>query len=161
MTPRTAYIGLGANLGDARANLDAAVQALATLPLTRVSARSSVYRSAPIDAPGPEFLNAVVAIDTALEAQALLEALHSIEQSAGRMRSVRNAPRTLDLDLLLLGEERIDTPSLQVPHPRLHERAFVLQPLHEIAPDLKIAGRGSVAALLQSVRHQGIERQTS
>jgi 2-amino-4-hydroxy-6-hydroxymethyldihydropteridine diphosphokinase len=112
-----------------------------------------------VDAPGPEFLNAVVAIDTELEAQALLAALHAIEQSAGRVRSVRNAPRTLDLDLLLFGNERINTPTLQVPHPRLHERAFVLAPLHEIAPDLHIEGQGAVAALLESVRHQRISRE--
>jgi 2-amino-4-hydroxy-6-hydroxymethyldihydropteridine diphosphokinase len=159
MTLRTAFIGLGANLGDARASLSSAVQAITALPLTRLNARSGVYRSAPVDAPGPEFLNAVVAIDTELEAQALLAALHAIEQSAGRVRSVRNAPRTLDLDLLLFGNERINTPTLQVPHPRLHERAFVLAPLHEIAPDLHIEGQGAVAALLESVRHQRISRE--
>ncbi|MEY3666107.1 MAG: hypothetical protein RLZZ153_2289, partial [Pseudomonadota bacterium] len=83
-----------------------------------------------------------------------------IEQSAGRVRSVRNAPRTLDLDLLLLGDERIDTPTLQVPHPRLHERAFVLLPLHEIAPDLQILGLGAIASLLGTVSHQTIRRES-
>jgi len=160
MTLRTAYIGLGANLGDARAALNTAVQAIAALPGCRLRARSGIYRSAPVDAPGPEFLNAVLAIDTELEAQALLAALHAIEQSAGRVRSVRNAPRTLDLDLLLLGDERIDTPTLQVPHPRLHERAFVLLPLHEIAPDLQIHGLGAIASLLGTVSHQPIRRES-
>jgi 2-amino-4-hydroxy-6-hydroxymethyldihydropteridine diphosphokinase len=101
----------------------------------------------------------VVAIDTELEAYVLLAALHAIEQSAGRVRSVRNAPRTLDLDLLLLGDERIDTPTLQVPHPRLHERAFVLLPLHEIAPGLHITGLGAVASLLEPVSDQSIRRE--
>ncbi len=159
MTLRTAYIGLGANLGDARAALNTAVQAIAVLPGCRLRARSGFYRSAPIDAPGPEFLNAVVAIDTELEAYVLLAALHAIEQSAGRVRSVRNAPRTLDLDLLLLGDERINTPTLRVPHPRLHERAFVLLPLHEIAPGLHITGLGAVASLLEPVSDQSIRRE--
>lgn len=131
-----AYVGLGANLGDPARAIDRAVDALAALPGTRLAGRSSLYRSAPVGAAGPDYLNAVVAIDTGLQAHALLAALQAIEQAAGRRRSYRNAPRTLDLDLLLFGDQRIDTPSLTVPHPRMGERAFVLAPLAEIAPGL-------------------------
>lgn len=131
-----AYVGLGANLGDAAAAVRQAIDALNELPQTRVTARSSLYRSAPVDASGPDFINAVACIETALTAPDLLRELQRIEKAAGRERPYRNAPRTLDLDLLLYGAARIDSPALTVPHPRLKERAFVLLPLAEIAPDL-------------------------
>ena len=153
-----AFIALGANLGDARAALDAAFVALATLPETRLRAASSIYRSAPIDSSGPDYLNAVVLIDTGLAPHALLAELQGIERVHGRERPYRNAPRTLDLDLLLYGDERIATPTLTVPHPRLHERAFVLQPLAEIAPRQLIPSLGPVADLLPRVASQRIER---
>lgn len=153
-----AWIGLGANLGDARATLDAAVAALAALPETRLLACSSLYRSAPIDASGPNFVNAVARIETLLDAEELLAQLLAIERRHGRERPYRNAPRTLDLDLLLYGQARIESPALTVPHPRLHARAFVLAPLAELAPDLHVPGRGTVAALLACVRAQPIER---
>jgi len=158
--PVTAYVGLGANLGDAAAALDAAVAALAALPGTRLAACSPRYRTAPVDATGPDYLNAVAALDTDLSAEALLAALHEIELHHGRERPYRNAPRTLDLDLLLHGDTRIDGPRLAVPHPRLHERAFVLVPLADLAPDLVVPGRGRVRDLLDTVADQRIERLT-
>ena len=131
----TAYIALGANLGDTAASLRAAVAAIATLAGTGVEAVSSLYRSAPIDATGPFYLNAVLRAQTQLPAPVLLQHLQAIEQAAGRTRPALNAPRTLDLDLLLYGEGQIHSPALTVPHPRMHGRAFVLRPLHEIAPE--------------------------
>jgi len=156
--PVTAYVGLGANLGDAAAALDAAVAALGALPGTRLAACSPRYRTAPVDATGPDYLNAVAALDTDLSAEALLAALHEIELRHGRERPYRNAPRTLDLDLLLHGDARIDGPQLVVPHPRLHERAFVLVPLADLAPDLVVPGQGRVRDLLDTVADQRIER---
>lgn len=131
-----AYVGIGANLGQPRAAVQAAMQRLEQLPQTAVVARSSLYRSAPVGASGPDFVNAVVALQTSLCAPALLAALQALEDQAGRQRPWPNAPRTLDLDLLLFGSGRIDSPRLQVPHPRMHDRAFVLVPLSEIAPQL-------------------------
>ncbi|WP_457390150.1 2-amino-4-hydroxy-6-hydroxymethyldihydropteridine diphosphokinase [Roseateles sp. P5_E1] len=140
-----AYVGLGANLGaDPSATLTQAALRLAALPGSHVAALSSVWRSAPVDAGGPDFLNAVVALDTTLLPIELLDALQAIELAHGRERPYRNAPRTLDLDLLLYGELTLDTPRLTLPHPRLGERAFVLRPLLEIAPELVhlAAGKG-------------------
>ena len=154
-----AWIALGANLGEPRAALDRTFESLARLPQCRLVARSSHYRSAPIDAPGqPDYWNAVAALDTALEPLALLRALQQIELANGRERSFRNAPRTLDLDLLLFGNISLDTDELTLPHPRMHLRAFVLAPLAEIDGDLLIPGHGRVSALLPSVRNQLIER---
>ena len=133
--PTRAWIGLGANLGERDAALRQAVQAMAALPGTQVLRVSSLYRSAPVDAGGPDYLNAVAEIATTLEPLALLAALQAIEHGAGRERPYRNAPRTLDLDILLYGEQCITTLALTVPHPRMHERAFVLQPLAELAPE--------------------------
>ena len=152
-----AWIGVGANLGDARANVLDAIDRLARLPGARLVQASSLYRTAPIDSSGDDYVNAVASLDTDLDAHALLQALFAIEQAHGRERPYRNAPRTLDLDLLLFGDEIIiDTPTLIVPHPRMHERAFVLAPLAEVAPDLVIPGRGPVASLLAGVGDQGI-----
>ena len=156
--PVRAFIGLGANLGDARAALDAAFVALVNLLDTTLLAASSLYRSAPVESSGPDYLNAVVLLETRLSPHALLAALQGIEDRHGRERPYRNAPRTLDLDLLLYGEQRIATPTLTVPHPRLCERAFVLLPLAEIAPRQPIPGRDGVSALLAGVASQRIDR---
>jgi 2-amino-4-hydroxy-6-hydroxymethyldihydropteridine diphosphokinase len=131
-----AYVAIGANLGDARAAVLRAMSDLDGLPETRVTARSSLYRSAPVDALGPDFINAVVELDTELEPEVLLGELQRLETGAGRERPFRNAPRTLDLDLLRLGETVMNTATLTLPHPRMTERAFVLLPLAEIAPNL-------------------------
>ena len=145
----TAYVGIGANLGDASRAVTAAIDALGQLSRTTLVARSSLYRSAPVDASGPDFINAVAAVQTQLTAFDLLAALHDLEQRAGRERPWRNAPRTLDLDLLLYGQARIDSATLVVPHPRMHERAFVLVPLAEIAPAL--VSREALAAVTSQV----------
>jgi 2-amino-4-hydroxy-6-hydroxymethyldihydropteridine diphosphokinase len=147
-----AFIGLGANLGDRGQALALAVHAMARLPDTQVAGVSSLYASAPVDADGPDYLNAVVALQTALAPLALLHALQTIEEAAGRERPYRNAPRTLDLDVLLYGDQQIASPALTIPHPRLAERAFVLQPLAELAPE-----RVS-AAQLAAVAEQRIDR---
>lgn len=128
------------------------------MPRTRLLARSSLYRSSPIDAGGPDYLNAVAQIATGLNARELLTHLRAIEQQLGRERLFRNAPRTLDLDLLLYGDEIIATPELTVPHPRLQQRAFVLVPLAELAPDLVIPGLGSIDRLLPGVVDQVIAK---
>ncbi len=153
-----AWVGLGANLGDAAATLRAAVRALAALPDTRLAALSSVWRSAPIDSSGPDYLNAVAALDTALAPEALLAALQRIELEHGRERPYRNAPRTLDLDLLLHGVARRATPTLTLPHPRLRERAFVLVPLLELDPALADPDGTPLAHALPAVAGQRLER---
>jgi 2-amino-4-hydroxy-6-hydroxymethyldihydropteridine diphosphokinase len=156
-----AWVGIGANLGDARANVLDAIERLARMPGARLLQTSSLYRTAPIDSSGDDYVNAVASLDTELDAHALLQALFAIEQAHGRERPYRNAPRTLDLDLLLYGDQVIDNaPTLIVPHPRMHERAFVLAPLAEVVPDLVIPGRGAVRALLANVGDQGIARLT-
>ncbi|WP_323139908.1 2-amino-4-hydroxy-6-hydroxymethyldihydropteridine diphosphokinase [Massilia phyllosphaerae] len=158
-----AWIGIGANLGDARANVLDAIERLALVCGVRLVRASSLYRTAPIDSSGDDYVNAVAAIETELAPHALLAALHGIEQAHGRERPYRNAPRTLDLDLLMYGDLVIgDAPALVVPHPRMHERAFVLVPLAELARDLarelRIPGRGALATLLLGVAGQAIER---
>lgn len=153
-----AAVGLGANLGDARATLLLARGQLAGLSGTRLRAWSALYRSAPIDAQGPDFINAVALLDTALAPHALLDELQRIEAGHGRERPYVNAPRTLDLDLLLYGDQCVDTPRLRVPHPRLHERAFVLLPLAEVWPDAVIAGRGPLAEWIRRASDQRIEK---
>ena len=147
-----AYIALGSNLDDPRRQLQAAFDALARLPDTQLVARSSLYRSAPVGyANQPDFVNAAAAIRTALSPRALLDALLAIEREHGRVREFVNAPRTLDLDIALYGEHVIHEPGLSIPHPRLHQRAFVLAPLAEIAPDAVAPGRGRVRELLAGV----------
>ena len=133
--PVTAFIGLGANLGDALAAVRQAIAWLGELPDTQLLQASRIYRSAPVDAGGPDYFNAVARIATRLTAPQLLAQLQALEQRAGRERPYRNAPRTLDLDLLLYGGARIASAALTVPHPRMHERAFVLLPLAELAPE--------------------------
>ncbi len=133
-----AYVGIGSNLEDPRARVLQAFKELDGLPHTRVVKRSSLYRSAPLGhAAQPDFINAVARLETGLPAERLLAELQAIEARHGRRRSFANAPRTLDLDLLLFGDSELDTPALQIPHPRMHERAFVLKPLVEISPELK------------------------
>jgi 2-amino-4-hydroxy-6-hydroxymethyldihydropteridine diphosphokinase len=134
--PVSAYVGLGANLGDAVAAVRAAIAKLDELPGTRLVRSSSLYRTAPHEASGPDFINAVAQVDTRLDAMELLSRLQAMEAEAGRERPFRNAPRTLDLDLLLYGGARVSSERLTVPHPRMAERAFVLVPLAEIAPAL-------------------------
>lgn len=148
----TAYVALGANLGKpAQAVCDALVR-IGELPQTSLIRHSSLYRTAPVDAAGPDYINAVAEIRTHLSAPELLAQLQRIEDQAGRQRPHRNAPRTLDLDLLLFGDARIDSAHLQVPHPRMQERAFVLVPLAQIAPDRVAPG------LLAKVAGQSLAR---
>ena len=130
-----AYIGLGANLGDARATVRQTIAALDRLPQTRLVRASSLYRSAPIESSGPDYINAVAEIATSLAPLALLAELQALEHAAGRERPYHNAPRTLDLDLLLYGDRVLSGATLAVPHPRMLDRAFVLLPLAEIAPE--------------------------
>ena len=162
MSPRApvrAFVAFGANLGDPRAAFALACAQLAALPGTAVVARSSVYRSAPVGVEDqPDYINAVIALDTTLAPRALLEALLAIEAAGGRTRDYHRAPRTMDLDLLLYDDIVVDEPGLQLPHPRMHERAFVLQPLAEIAPAATIPGHGSVQGLLAGVADQAIGR---
>ena len=154
-----AYVALGANLADPAAQLRAALAALATLPQSRLLAASSLYRTAPVGiAHQPDFINAVAALETTLSPHDLLTALFAVEAKFGRRRDFHHAPRTLDLDLLLYDAQVIDSPQLQLPHPRMHLRAFVLAPLLEIAPHCHIPGRGQAAAWLPAVSGQAIER---
>jgi 2-amino-4-hydroxy-6-hydroxymethyldihydropteridine diphosphokinase len=150
--PVIATIGLGANLGDARRAVQDAMQIIATFEYCHLHAASPLYRSAPVDSSGPDYVNAVMQISTHLSAPDLLDRLHQLERGAGRERPYRNAPRTLDLDILLFGEARIDSPRLTVPHPRMWQRAFVLRPLADIAPHLV------AAQALQAVLDQAIEK---
>jgi 2-amino-4-hydroxy-6-hydroxymethyldihydropteridine diphosphokinase len=152
------FVGLGANLGDAAATLHEALTDLAALPGTTLAASSALYRSAPVDAQGPDFVNAVAELRSTLAPAALLAAMQAIERRHGRRRPYRNAPRTLDLDLLLYGERGIEQPGLEVPHPRMHLRAFVLAPLAELAPEVAVGRRGRAAALLAALAGQRIER---
>ena len=156
--PTRAFVGLGANLGDPRATVEGAFDALGQIPGTRVLARSSLYVSAPHDAAGPDYFNAVVELSTSQTGSGLLAQLQAIENLFGRKRPYRNAPRTLDLDLLVYGDQQISTATLTVPHPRLHERAFVLRPLAEIAPQLVIPGGLAVRDLLPQVARQRVDR---
>jgi len=154
-----AYVALGANLGDPASTVRAAFGALANLPESRIVRCSSLYRTAPVGMIAqPDFINAVLALETTLAPEALLNELFELETRFGRQRAEKNGPRTLDLDLLLYNDIFLDLPRLILPHPRLHLRAFVLQPLAEIAPTLIIPGRGSITAWLPAVANQGIVR---
>lgn len=152
------FVGLGANLGDALATVQAALVQLAALPETSLVATSALYRSAPIDAAGPDYINAVAELRSELEPAALLAQLQAQEQQFGRERPYRHAPRTLDLDLLVYGRRRIASVALTLPHPRAHDRAFVLAPLADLAPDWPLDGGLTVAQALAALHDQRIER---
>ncbi|HTH67189.1 MAG TPA: 2-amino-4-hydroxy-6-hydroxymethyldihydropteridine diphosphokinase [Rhodanobacter sp.] len=154
-----AYVALGSNLGDPRRQLLDAMDALSNLPDTRLLQRSRLYRTPPWGVlEQPPFINAAVELDTALSPHALLDAMLAIEQRAGRVRAERNGPRTLDLDLLHVDGVQLDDPQLTLPHPRMAERAFVLLPLHDIAPTLRLPGQATVAELLARLDLAGCER---
>ena len=164
MTQR-AYIALGANLGDRAGQLAAATAAVGDLPQTMLAAQSRIYVTAPVGAaePQPDYYNAVIGVDTGLPARDLLAALQQIELDAGRRRiaGARNTARTLDLDILLYGNAVIAEPGLQIPHPRMQERAFVLRPLADIAPHAIVPGHGAVRDLLARVAGQSIAPLTT
>jgi 2-amino-4-hydroxy-6-hydroxymethyldihydropteridine diphosphokinase len=154
----TAYIALGSNLGDRRGHLEAAFAALAALPGTRLLARSAIFETPPFGPPGQQnYFNAVASLATTLSPLSLLDELLAIEQSRGRVRRERWGPRTLDLDLLLYGDAIIHETRLTLPHPEMLKRAFVLAPLHDLAPELIIAGR-SIGQHLSSLDQAGIHR---
>jgi len=150
--PVEALVAIGANLGDARASVMQAIEALGQLPQTRCLQVSALYRTEPFQAQGPDFINAVAKLETALTAPDLLQALQALELAAGRERPYPNAPRTLDLDLLMYGDATLDSPRLIVPHPRWHERAFVVYPLRDVSPERV------TEATWQAVSAQIIER---
>ncbi len=156
--PVLAWVGIGANLGDAGATVRDAMRRVGELPRTELVARSSLYRSAPVQAKGADFINAVVSVRTGLSALELLHQLQAIERAHGRERPFRNAPRTLDLDLLLFGDVVSDSDELTLPHPRAHLRAFVLLPLAEVQPDLVWPGHGPIRTLLATLAGQRIEK---
>ena len=155
--PARVFVGLGANLGDPRAALIEALAEIERLPGTSRMATSRFYRSAPVEASGPDFVNAVVELRSTLAPLELLHGLQAIERHHGRQRPFRNAPRTLDLDLLLHGDTALHSEELTLPHPRMHRRAFVLLPLAELAPDLVLPGLGPLPPWLQACRDQQIE----
>lgn len=159
--PERAYVGLGANLGHPEQTIMQAVQALRANPRLTVVACSSLWSSAPQDAPGPEFFNAVIAVQTDLSARQLLDQLQDLERQFGRERPFPNAPRSLDLDLLMFGNQVLNEPDLTLPHPRMHMRAFVLEPLAEINPRLHIPLRGPIAQWRQQARGQVLHRLKS
>jgi len=148
-----AFIGLGANLGDARLTIERAIHALKHTPGVERLSAAPLYGSDPIEATGPSFINTVVEIHATCEPIELLDILQSIEQTHGRERPFKNAPRTLDLDLLWIDGVRLDTLRLTVPHPRMHQRAFVLRPLSDLAPDLQLP-QGTLPQLLALCRDQ-------
>jgi len=154
-----AFIGLGSNLEDPRSQLLRAFTEIGKLPCTHLLVHSSLYRSAPVGySDQPEFVNAVAKIETAMTPQALLQALLEIEHRHGRERTFRNAPRTLDLDVLLYDDVQLNEHGLTIPHPQMHLRIFVLQPLVEIAPDCNIPALGQVQHLLQACRSPVLEK---
>lgn len=154
----TAYIGIGSNLGDARLEVERALMNLRQLPQSRLLAQSGLFQTAPIEAEGNDFINAVASLETQLPAQALLEHLQTLELAAGRERPFVNAPRTLDLDILLYGQQRIHTATLTVPHPRLTQRAFALIPLLQLDPFISIPGKGAAHQFAPQVADQVIRK---
>lgn len=153
------FVGLGSNLSEPQQQLCSALAAMAKIPGTELLRRSGFYRSAPVG-PGeqPDYVNAAAELDTELPPLVLLDHLQSIENAQGRERRVRWGARTLDLDILLFGRQRIDEPRLQVPHPRIAERNFVLQPLMELEPELELPSGESIAALLQRCPQNRLEK---
>jgi len=159
MAGKLVFVGLGSNLADPCTQVSRALRALGDLPHTRVLAHSSLYRSAPVGyLEQPDFINAVAQLETALSPRALLDELLALEKECGRTREFINAPRTLDLDLLLYAELRHHEHGLTIPHPQMHRRAFVLRPLLEIAPDCTIPGIGAAAEALRECGDQQLER---
>lgn len=156
------YVSLGSNQGDSRSLLEEAVRALRGLPRTSVTARSSLYRTAPVGhVEQPDFLNQVVALRTSLSPLELLDATQSLERAGGRVRGVRWGPRTLDIDILWYDGVDLDVDRLQVPHPRLEERRFVLEPLAELVPELVLASGRTAAEALAKTADQPVERLTA
>ncbi|MFS2116072.1 2-amino-4-hydroxy-6-hydroxymethyldihydropteridine diphosphokinase [Herbaspirillum frisingense] len=153
-----AWIGIGGNLGDARATVEQAIARLAGLPQSRLMHSSSLYRTAPIDSSGDDYVNAVVLVSTTLPALELLHALQAIELQHGRERPYRNAPRTLDLDVLMYGNASIASAELTVPHPRMAQRAFVLAPMLEIDETVEIPGLGAARPFLDAITDQPVSR---
>ena len=152
MTLIPAYVAIGSNLRDPVQQVAAGIEALAMLPNTRLAAVSPLYRSAPVGyAEQPDFVNAVARIETALAPRELLDALLGIEREFGRVREMKNGPRTLDLDIVLYGDTQVNEPGLVIPHPRMHERAFVVVPLADIDPDQLVPGHGRARDLLSGV----------
>jgi 2-amino-4-hydroxy-6-hydroxymethyldihydropteridine diphosphokinase len=160
MTPVLSYVALGANLGEAETTVRAAIAALGRLPGTQLVAASSLYRTAPLEVPEPQpdYINAVARLATTLTPHALLDELLALEARFGRVRPYRWAPRALDLDLLLYGDVVLDTPRLTLPHPRLHRRAFVLEPLLELDSFLEAPGLGPLSAWRARLSDQDVER---
>jgi len=154
-----AYVGIGSNLSEPARQVEAALGELGRIPGSRVAGRSSLYKSAPLGyADQADFINAVAALETALEPETLLDELLIIETRHGRRRSFANAPRSLDLDLLLFGQLELRTPRLTIPHPRMHERAFVLRPLLELSAEISIPGKGGARRLLENCQGQVVEK---
>lgn len=154
-----AFVALGSNLEDPQHQVLRALAELDSLPQTRVIAKSALYRTAPLGYDNqPDFINAAAEVSTTLEPVALLRALLALETAHGRERPFPNAPRVLDLDLLLYDDQELHDPELTLPHPRLHERGFVLFPLADIAADVNVPGQGRVRDLLRSLPDQGVER---
>jgi len=158
METSTAYIGLGANLGNPQITVISAIDALAELPATVFICASSLYLTAPVEADGDDYVNAVAKLQTRLNPFELLIELQKLEHQFFRTRSYQNAPRTLDLDLLLYEQQTIDTADLKIPHPRMSQRAFVIFPLLEIAPGINIPGVGSAQSLLPNLQNQIIQK---
>jgi 2-amino-4-hydroxy-6-hydroxymethyldihydropteridine diphosphokinase len=158
---RPAVLSIGSNVGDRAANLQGAIEALADTPDVRLVTVSSVYETTPIDAPdgSPDFLNAVLLVDTTLSVAMLLDRAKAVESAFGRERGEVNAPRTLDVDLIVVGDRLSDTDELTLPHPRAHERAFVLAPWHEIDQRAQIPGKGKIADLLEGLDTSGVVRR--
>ena len=157
--PRRVVLALGSNLGDRLENLQGAVDALFDAPGLGFGAVSPVYETRPVGGPEqPDYLNAVITVDTALPARTILDRAHGVEEAFQRVRGVPWGPRTLDVDLIVVGDEVSDDPELTLPHPRAHERAFVLAPWHDIEPDAEIPGRGRVAELLGAAGLDGVRR---
>ena len=153
-----AFIGIGSNLGDAAGNVKRAMLRLGALKDTTLTGQSSLFRTAPVDAAGDDYVNAVARLETRLPADRLLTALQAVEQDFGRERPYPNAPRTLDLDILLYAQQQIRSPSLTVPHPRLTQRAFALIPLLQIDPLVAIPGKGSAHQFVPGVADQAIQK---
>lgn len=157
--PQTVYVGLGSNLENPRQQLESALRELAQLPDTRLVKHSSLYASDPLGPPDqPPYINAVACLETTIEPLPMLDALQALEQQHRRVRRQHWGPRTLDLDILLYGERRIDLPRLQVPHPHIAQRSFVLVPLQEIAPRLSIPGLGALEPLIACCDALGLRR---